>query len=305
MATLKDIKRQIRAVGKTQKITRAMNMVAASRLRGAQEKMEGFRPYSSKLAEVLASLAERIGHAGSELVHPLMAPRAEVKKIDVVLMTSDRGLCASFNANLITKAERLISEKTAVGIECRLFCVGRKGRDYFRRIKVPIVGEHIGVVGSRFGFPAATAIGNDMIKRFLAGESDEVHIIYAAFQSMGKQPPVSSQLLPISSVGSSREELTGQGASESWAADYIYEPSAEQLMASLLPMHVNVQVYRALLETSTSEHAARMAAMDNATSACKEMVSNLTLAYNKARQAAITAQLMDIVGGAEALNTSL
>jgi F-type H+-transporting ATPase subunit gamma len=298
MATLKDIERKIGAVKKTQKITKAMNMVAASKLRGAQDKMEAFRPYAMKFAEVLGSLAERI-EADEENLPPLLAPRTEVKTIDLIVMTSDRGLCGSFNTNLIAKAEKFVKEKADQGIEVRFVCAGKKGRDYFRRRKHNIISEHIGVVGARFGFSVAINIGRDMIDSFLAEETDEVHMLYSEFVSMAKQAPTVKQLLPIAGVEKVEEDQ--EAHDDVYVAEHICEPPAEELMADMLPKQVYVQVFRGLLETSTSEHAARMAAMDNATKNCKEMVTSLTLIYNKARQAAITAELMDIVGGAEAL----
>ncbi len=298
MATLKDIERQIGAVKKTQKITKAMNMVAASKLRGAQDKMEAFRPYAVKFAEVLGSLAERI-EADEEHLPPLLAPREEIKTVDLLVMTSDRGLCGSFNSNLIAKAEKFFKEKADQGVEVRVICAGKKGRDYFRRRKQNIIAEHIGVVGARFGFNIAVNAGREMIDCFLSEETDEVHMLFSEFVSMAKQAPTVKQLLPIAGVEKVEEDQ--EAAEEVYIAEHICEPSAEELMAEMLPKQVYVQVFRGLLETSTSEHAARMAAMDNATTNCKEMVTSLTLIYNKARQAAITAELMDIVGGAEAL----
>ena len=298
MATLKDVKTKIGAVQKTQKIVKAMNMVAASKLRGAQEKMEAFRPYASKFAEVLGSLAERT-QADEEHLPPLLASRPEIKTIDLVLMTSDRGLCGSFNTNLIHQAESFLKEKAAQGIEVRLICMGRKGRDYFRRRKQSILRDHIGIVGAKFSFNVAVTAGQGLIDSFLGGETDEAYMIFSEFVSMARQAPTIRQLVPIAGV--EKVEETDAPAEEGYIAEHICEPSAEELMAELLPKQVYVQLFRGLLETSTSEHAARMQAMDNATSNCKEMITSLTLVFNKARQAAITAELMDIVGGAEAL----
>jgi F-type H+-transporting ATPase subunit gamma len=298
MPTLKEVELKIKAVKKTQKITKAMNMVAASKLNRAQEKMVAFRPYANKFAEVLGSLAERA--AGDEESAPaLLVPRAEVKNIDVVLMTSDRGLCGSFNTNLLAKCEKFLEAKADEGVETRLICIGKKGRDYFRRRKQNIGGEYLGVVGARFGFNVAINAGRGLIDGFLEGESDEVHMIFSEFISMARQTPKVQQLLPIASV--EKAEEAAEEEATAYIAEHICEPSVEELMAEMLPKQVYVQIYKGLLETSTSEHAARMAAMDNATKNCKEMVESLTLAYNKARQAAITADLMDIVGGAEAL----
>jgi F-type H+-transporting ATPase subunit gamma len=300
MATLKDIQRKIGAVKKTQKITKAMNMVAASKLRGAQDKMEAFRPYADKFAEVLGSLAERI-EADEEHLPPLLASREEVKTIDLVLMTSDRGLCGSFNSNLIARAEKFMREKADQGIETRLICMGRKGRDYFRRRKYNILSDHIGIVGARFAFNVAVSTGQGLIDSFLGEETDEVHMLFSQFVSMARQVPTVAQLLPIAGVKKAEEALEAAEQEVGYVPEHICEPPAEELMAEMLPRQVFVQLFRGLLETSTSEHAARMQAMDNATSNCADMITSLTLVYNKARQAAITAELMDIVGGAEAL----
>lgn len=298
MPTLKEVELKIKGVKKTQKITKAMNMVAASKLSRAQEKMEAFRPYANKFAEVLGSLAERAG-GDEENAPALLVPRAEVKNIDVVLMTSDRGLCGSFNSNLVGKCEKLLQAKADEGIEARLICIGKKGRDYFRRRKHPIADEYIGIVGARFGFNVAINAGRGLIDGFLQGDADEVQMIYCNFVSMSRQTPTVQQLLPITSVEQGQDAPENEDTG--YIAEHICEPSVEELMAEMLPKQVYVQIYKGLLETSTSEHAARMQAMDNATTNCKEMVESLTLAYNKARQAGITADLMDIVGGAEAL----
>lgn len=295
MATLKDVKTKISAVKKTQQITKAMNMVAASKLRGAQASMEGFRPYSAKFAEVLGSLAEKAG----EETNPLLEVREEVEKVHLVLCTSDRGLCGGFNANLITKAKAFKKEKEAQGIEVIFTNFGKKGRDWCRKNKFERVKEYLGVVGANFGFNVASSAGQKLINGFLDKTYDEVYIIYAEFVSMARQIPVLKQMLPILPIESTEQKIEKEETP--YLAEHICEPSSQELLGELLPKNVYVQLYSALLETSTSEHAARMAAMDNATKACKDMIENLTLLYNKARQAAITAELMDIVGGAEAL----
>ncbi|MGA7145822.1 MAG: ATP synthase F1 subunit gamma [Desulfobacterales bacterium] len=295
MATLKDVKTKISAVKKTQQITKAMNMVAASKLRGAQTSMEGFRPYSAKFAEVLGSLAEKAG----EETNPLLEVREEVEKVHIVLCTSDRGLCGGFNANIISKAKALKKEKEEQGIDVAFTVFGKKGRDWCRKNKFEIVSEHIGVVGGRFGFNVAATSGQKLIQGFLDKTYDEVFIVYSEFMGMGRQVPVLKQVLPILPITPAEE--AAETEETPYLAEHICEPSPQELLGELLPKNVYVQLYSALLETSTSEHAARMAAMDNATKACKDMIENLTLVYNKARQAAITAELMDIVGGAEAL----
>lgn len=293
MPSLKDVQNKISGVKKTRQITKAMNMVAASRLRGAQLKMEAFRPYADKFGQVLGSLAERAGEDAS----PLLAPRDKVKKILLVLCTSDRGLCGGFNFNLVDKASKFMAGlDTDVAVDMVNF--GKRGRDWSRKEGINRIQEYIGVVGAKFGFNIASEAGAVFIKRFLEGEYDEVHIIYSQFISMGKQTPVLQQLIPIPPI---EAEGAVETREEEYLPEHICEPSADALLADLLPRNVYVQIYKALLETSTSEQAARMTAMDNATKACNDMLDELTLLYNKARQAAVTTELMDIVGGAEAL----
>jgi len=295
MATLKDILLKITAVKKTKQITKAMNMVAASRLRGAQTSMEAFRPYAGKFSEVLGSLAQRAG----EEANPLLVPREEVKKVHVVLCTSDRGLCGGFNTNLIEKAAAFVKEKTGAGFGLSFTNFGKKGRDWCRKEKLQIDKEYLGVVGASFGFNIAATVGKNLVDAFLEGTYDEIYVVYAEFASMARQLPALQQLLPIPPIETDQaEDIEEAGA---YMPEHICEPSTDALLGDMLPRNVYVQIYRALLETSTSEHAARMMAMDNATNACNDMLENLTLIYNKARQAAITAELMDIVGGAEAL----
>jgi F-type H+-transporting ATPase subunit gamma len=294
MATLKDVKNKIKGVKKTKQITKAMNMVAASKLRNAQGSMEAFRPYARKFSEVLGSLAERAGEGAS----PLLVPREDVRKVHLVLCTSDRGLCGGFNTNLIEKAEAFIKANPA--LEVTLTAFGRKGRNWARKVRMPITAEHIGVIGTSVTFHEAAASGRPMIQGFLDGSYDEVWVIYAEFLSVSKQAPVIKKLLPIPPLEHAGAGETPTGA-EGYLPEHISEPSAAELLGEMLPRSVFVQLFSALLETSASEHAARMVAMDNATRACNDMLTNLTLVYNKARQAAITAELMDIVGGAEAL----
>lgn len=296
MATLKEVQTKIGSVKKTKQITKAMNMVATSRLRGAQQNMDRFRPYAEKFEEVLGSLAEKAG----EETNPLLEVREEVEKVHIVLCTSDRGLCAGFNANLISKAQAFKKEKEAQGIDVVFTNFGKKGRDWCRNNNMDRISEHLGVVGSTFGFNVASTAASSLVEGFLSGSYDEVYVVYAEFVSIAKQIPVAKQILPITSVESSEPEDKGDEDAP-YLAEHICEPPAAELLGTLLPKNVSVQLFSALLETSTSEHAARMMAMDNATNACSDMIDELTLAYNKARQAAITAELMDIVGGAEAL----
>lgn len=288
MASLKDIKRKVGAVSKTKQITRAMNMVAASKFKAAQVKMENFRPYAGKFMDVLNSLALRV----ESMSHPLLAVR-DPKRIRVICMTSDRGLCGGFNTNLIKATERFMKEKVKDGKEVGLINVGRKGRDYFRK-KANVLAQKVDVL-SKFDMTLAISVADEVITPFIKEEYDELYLIYNQFVNVSVQKPTIVRLFPLPSIGQDTEVEPDK------MVDYAYEPSEEVLLQRLLPMYVHVLVYRALLETSAGENGARMAAMDNATSNCEDLISSLTLKMNKARQAAITAELMDIVGGTEAL----
>ena len=289
MASLKDIKRKVGAVQKTKQITRAMNMVAASKFKSAQAKMENFRPYAGKFMDVLSSVALRVDSSS----HPLLAVR-EPKKIRVICMTSDRGLCGGFNTNLIKATERFLRDKGKEGKEIALVSVGRKGRDFFRK-KANILAQKVDLL-SKFDMTLAVSIADEVITPFIKEEYDELYLIYNQFVNVSVQKPTVVRLFPLPSIGQDAEMDADK------RLDYTYEPSDEVLLHKLLPMYVHVLVYRALLETSAGENGARMASMDNATSNCEELISTLTLKMNKARQAAITAELMDIVGGTEALS---
>lgn len=288
MAALKDIKRKITAVQKTRQITRAMNMVAASKFKAAQMRMENFRPYAVKFMEVLNSLALKVDAKS----HPLLAVR-EPKRIRVICMTSDRGLCGGFNNNLLKATERFVREKLAEGREVAVIPVGRKGRDFFRK-KAQTINARADVF-SRFDMGLAVRISEDVIPPFIGEEYDELYLVYNEFVNVAVHRPTVVRLFPLPSIGG-EEEIEPEKR-----LDYIYEPSEEALLEKLLPMYVHVLIYRALVETSAGENGARMAAMDNATRNCEEMIQTLTLKYNKVRQSAITAELMDIVGGTEAL----
>lgn len=284
MATLRDIKRKIAAVKKTQQITRAMNMVASAKLRGAQERMQAFRPYAEKYGEVGRSVAQRV----EPDAHPLLVTR-EVRNTGIILLTADRGLCGSFNTNLITRAEKEAKSRTSKGQGVCFFMVGRKGRDFFRRQKADIRSAYID--NRRVTYDLASRVAEDVITAYVQEQVDEVLLIYSKFVNVAIQKPQVVNLLPFVLP---QEAVSG-------AVDYLYEPEPKVLLEAILPEQVRVQVFAALLENYTSEQAARMTAMDNATRNCKEMIDRLTLVYNKARQAAITKELMDIVGGAEAL----
>jgi F-type H+-transporting ATPase subunit gamma len=291
MATLRDIKQKISGVKKTKQITRAMNMVAAARLRSTQGKMENFAPYARKFSEVLGNLAGQI----NQDVHPLLSKREKVSRVELLHFTADRGLCGSFNMNSIHKAEKWVKEQGTKGLDVRLTLVGKKGRDYFRRKAVPVTAAHTNIYGT-VDISFVNKMTSGFIQRFMAGETDEVYVLFSRFVSMARQEPTLVKLIPI--------EPPKQEGSEGGRVDYLYEPSSEQLLVDLLPKHISVQILNAFLQQETSEHAARMAAMDNATKNCSELISSLTLVYNKVRQSAITAELMDIVGGAEALRNA-
>lgn len=288
MATLRDIRRKIEAVKKTAQITRAMNMVAAAKLRGAQMNMERFHPYADKFREVIGRLVARVDRSAT---FELITPRPEVKKVELVLLTADRGLCGSFNNNLISTAERFLNQKIAEGKQVSLIAAGRKANEYFRKRRYPLRKVLTGLL-NKPNYDDAFRLGNDLIELFQTGEADEVYIIYSQFVTMLRQVPTLIKLLPIEP-----EAATDMGA----FVEYIFEPTHEEILNDILPNYVYVQILECFYQTSVSEHAARMTAMDNATNNCKEMVRTLTLVYNKARQASITKELMDIVGGAEAL----
>jgi F-type H+-transporting ATPase subunit gamma len=288
MATLRDIKRKIEAVRKTSQITKAMNMVAAAKLRGAQQNMEKFHPYALKFREFIGRLAAGVEDASE---YALLTPKEEVKKVELLLVTADRGLCGSFNTNLLVAAEKFIKARKAEGIEVSLINAGRKARDYFKRRPVNVRDSRTGLL-NKVAYEDARRLGSELIELFETGGADEVYILYSHFISIAKQQPAVVRLLPITAA-------VQQGGEK--AFEYLFEPSHQALLTDLLPDYIYVQVLESLYQTCVGEHAARMAAMENATSNCKELVRTLTLTYNKARQAGITKELMDIVGGAEAL----
>ena len=288
MPSLKDVKLQITGVGKTKQITRAMGMVASAKLRGAQNRIERFRPYAEKFHEILDDIAGRTQDAA----HPLLQAHAHPQKAVVILVTSDRGLCGGFNANLVTAALELARDRRDPGLEIRFMFVGRKGRDAVRKTSFEILHYYGDVMGS-FGFSLAAGLGRTVADLYEKGEADEVHLVFSEFVNVARQAPRSMRLLPIAAMGGGADAGAAQ-------AECLYEPKVEALLAELLPRYVNVQIYRGLLDNAASEHASRMASMDNATRNCDELISSLTLLYNKTRQAAITNELIDIVGGANA-----
>jgi len=297
MATLKEVQSKIVSVKKTKQITSAMKMVATSRLRGSQNAMEAFKPYASKFAEVLGSIAGKSGEGAS----PLLISKDEVKKVALLLCTSDRGLCGGFNINLIDKAAKMLKSELN-GKDVSFVCYGKKGRDWAKKLSNPIDAEYIGVVGGKVDFSVASGSGQALIDSFLEGNVDEVYLIYSDFQGMAKQVPTVKKILPIPSLDDVVEQEEAAPAEDgTFLPEHICEPSSDALLGEMLPKNIFIQIYDALLQTTTSEHAARMRAMENATKACSDLVAELQTIFNKTRQTAITSELMDIVGGAEAL----
>ncbi len=286
-AALSDIKRKVKGVEKTKQITRAMNMVAAAKLKSAQLKMENFRPYASKLREVMEDLSHRV----DAKIHPMLAVR-EPSRIKVIVMTSDKGLCGGFNSNVIRKAERFIEEQKKEGREVSLIAVGKKGRDYFKK-RENVIAEYIDI-SQKEDVSTAINVMEDAIPSYVAEDYDVLYLVYSEFRNIASQRPDIVRLLPLSSLDSGDEERIKK-------ADYVYEPSEEELLDHLIPLYLRSLILKGILETTAGEHGARMVSMDNATNNCDELIESLTLQYNKARQAAITNELMDIVGGTEAL----
>ena len=286
MPSLQGLRRKIGSIKNTQKITKAMKMVAAAKLKRAQERILAARPYAKKMAVVLGSLAGRANRAA----HPLLR-KPSGNRIELLVVTSDRGLCGAFNTNILRKALEFLREKQEAGCTVTISVIGRKGRDFFRRRPWTRRQEWVGVF-DRLSYEHALDIGGDIVQQFTSGTFDELHIVYNEFKSVIQQRVVVEKLLPIESLDQEAEKLGG---------GYLFEPDEEELLNVLLPKHIEVQTFHALMESSAAELGARMAAMDGATRNAGEMIKKMTLYYNKTRQAAITKELMDIVGGAEAL----
>jgi F-type H+-transporting ATPase subunit gamma len=315
--SLKGIRKRISSVKSTQKITRAMKMVAGARLNRAQQRITELRPYAVKLGEVLAEITHPSlqpvspegagpvpaggvaeGEGASEVVgekpaHPLLVERPE-KRVLLVVLTSDRGLCGAFNTNINKRGEREWRQRTAEGQDVKLLIIGRKGRDYFTRRDAPIL-EYLPGVWDKLDLKTAGRVGDRLLAPFNAGEVDAIYLVYNEFKSAMTQRVSVEKLLPIPPTQGERESVSGR------AAEFLYEPDKPALLHQLVPMYLEISVLRALYESMASELGARMTAMDSATKNAKEMISKLTLQYNKARQAAITKELMEIVGGTEAL----
>ena len=284
MPNILDIRRRIRSVRNTQQITKAMKMVSAAKLRRAQEAVLNARPYAGQILKVVRSLMAR----SETRPHPLLAEREE-QKIQLVVITADKGLCGAFNANIVKAAEGFIRERGDKSID--LFCVGRKGRDYFGKRTTPIGHQQVNLF-HRVEFGHAREITGKLVSQFLSGERDAVYLLYNEFKSVIQQRIVVERLLPIPPMLLSSEQTP---------VDYIYEQPAAEILNTLMPKHVEVQVFRALLESSAAEHGARMTAMDAATNNAVEMIDSLTLTMNRARQAGITNEIIEVVSGAAAL----
>ncbi|GAB4388784.1 MAG: ATP synthase F1 subunit gamma [Thermodesulfovibrionales bacterium] len=291
MATLRDIKRRIKAVQNTRQITKAMKMVAAAKLRRVQSRMLEMRPYADKMNAVISSLAR-----GAEReAHPLLTSRPR-EAVEVLVLTSDRGLCGAFNANILRAATKLVADLRAQGFEkVTISTIGKKARDYYKRREANIRKQWTGFSG-KVSYGSAQEVARDLIDNYLAETLDEVHLVYNEFVNVVQQRVAVARLLPLAAPESAEGGLE--------PVDFIFEPSERELLERLLPKNVEIQIFRALLESQASEEAARMTAMENATKSANEMIDSLTLQYNKARQATITKELMDIVGGVEALKES-
>jgi F-type H+-transporting ATPase subunit gamma len=283
MPALVDIRRRIRSVKNTQQITKAMKMVSAAKLRRAQDAMFAARPYARKMMEVLNSLATR----ANPDAHPLLQEHGD-DRVLLVVITADKGLVGGFNANIIRAASRFLEEQERAERKLELDLVGRKGRDFFRRRRYRVRSEHIGVFLA-LQFPVAQKIAQSLIKSYVEREVDRIHIVYNEFKTVIAQRVVVEQLLPIRKLEFDPKEPP---------LDYLYEPSPAAIFHGVLPKHVEIQVWRALLESAAAEHGARMAAMDAATNNAGDMIDRLTLYMNKVRQAAITKEIIEVVSGA-------
>ena len=301
MANLKAIRKRISSVKSTQKITRAQKMVAGARLTRAQHRIQALRPYAVKTAQVLAEVAGRGSNddgALSDDSHPLLARREE-KTVLLLVVTSDRGLCGAFNTNILRAATKIWREREAAGQSVKIVTIGRKGRDYFRRRNAPVL-EVLSGVWEKLDIEQARAIARKILAPFVKGDVDSVYVVYNEFKSAMSQRVVAEPLFPLQKA----EQPAAENAdSAEWASqrEYLFEPDRKVLLERLVPMYIEVSILRALYESQASELGSRMTAMESATKKASEMIGKYTLMYNRARQAAITTELMEIIGGAEAL----
>jgi F-type H+-transporting ATPase subunit gamma len=297
MPSLKAIRRRISSVKGTQKITRAMKMVAGARLARAQQRILALRPFAQRTSAILADVTAAVAESeASTIEHPLLTRREE-KRALILVVTSDRGQCGAFNTNIARAAERLWHEKEQAGVEVQLATIGRKGRDYFTRRKAPIFHVFMGV-WEKLDIETARQVARTILAPFLKGEIDSIYLVYNEFKSAMSQKVVSEALLPLALP---ERKLEPDAADWAQHREFLFLQDQGQLMGRLVPMYIEATIARALLESMASELGARMTAMDSATKNASEMISRLTLEYNRARQAAITTELMEIIGGAEAL----
>ena len=296
MPSLLDLRRRIRAVKSTQQITKAMKMISASKLRRAQERVVGARPFALQMQRVLNSLASRVDPS----MHPLLAEREDGPdaKVLLIVVTADKGLCGGFNTNIVKAASSFIVSTGAKAVQLGL--VGRKGRDFFKRRGFEVRMEEIGIF-QRVRYADAKRIADAAIEEFSSGRVSKVFIVYNEFKSVMQQRVTTEQLLPIPKLAAGSQGGQAPKAPVLGDVDYIYEPGPAHILGDLLPKHIEIQVYRALLESAAAEHAARMTAMDAATKNSGEIIDSLTLYMNKVRQAAITREIIEVVSGAQAL----
>ncbi|MBJ6763648.1 ATP synthase F1 subunit gamma [Myxococcaceae bacterium JPH2] len=292
MASLRDIRKRIRSVKNTRQITKAMKMVSAAKLRKAQDAILAARPYAQTLDQIISDLAARAADEG--LAHPLLTPRP-VRRVELVVLTSDRGLAGGFNSNITRRANRFLYENTALE-KIQISTVGRKGNDFFRTRGLAI-RKDFGGLYQRLSYRAAADVAEELVASYVNGEVDQVIVVFNEFISAINQKVTMMQLLPLQTFGP-QVPAEAQGPS---LVDFKYEPDRQAVLDRLVPQAVNIKLYRALLESVASEHGARMSAMENATSNATDMINSYTLVYNRTRQAVITKELMEIVSGAEAL----
>ncbi len=296
MASLRDIRKRIRSVKNTQQITKAMKMVAAAKLRKAQDAIIAARPYAQMLDQIIADLAAR----SESMTHPLLQAREKPKVCELVVLTSDRGLAGGFNSNVIRRASRFLFENEKAYERIQLSTIGKKGHDFFKkRAGVTVRKEYAGLY-SRVGYRTAKEISEELSAAYLNGEVDAVFLVYNEFLSAISQRVSVVQLLPLQTLTQAPQAKQDEHK-KAGPVDFKYEPSQKDVLDRLVPQALTIKVYRALLESVAAEHGARMSAMENATNNASEMISKLTLFYNRTRQAVITKELMEIVSGAEAL----
>ncbi|MDA1000996.1 MAG: ATP synthase F1 subunit gamma [bacterium] len=293
MASLRDYKSRIRSVKNTQQITRAMKLVAASKVRRSQERIENARPYSEKMTELVNSLSLRV----EGIPHPLLQDTMKDEKAILLVITSDKGLCGGYNANITRLALQFLRKREEAGKDTEIVVVGRKGRDFFARRGYKFKKEITEVYG-KIGFSLAEEISEILTEAFLSGETEEIHVLTTEFKSIVSQRPNLFRLLPLAPAVPDAVDAAGDPV----VTDFIYEPSMVGVLTDILPRHITVQIYRSLLDAEASEFGSRMTAMDNATRNADEMIETLTLEMNRVRQATITKEILEVISGADALS---